>query len=361
MTEKTLENRTILVVSGNDGHARIDRQALKALGCANILQCADNRSVLKCLAHNTVDLILCDDHLQDMDGQKFVKTLKTNFLTSTVPVLMASVNHDQNAVLDAISSGCSGFLLRPYSLENLDKHISQARISSQAPGTVSVMLTKARNMRRRNRLTESRKIVERTMHRSPALAWFEEGSVLLMEKRWERAIEAFNKALSVNRVYAEAYEGLAHAWKGKGQTEKYLIYLKKAAAMYADQDRFMEVKTLFVEIIRQGDSVANPFFELGKSLWKGRDRKEAILALRRALKLTPHNEEVICTLAKAYHLQGEDERAVELLEKAIAEYGELELATRMLATLRHQDEEEPDGFITWVRRLVSGIQHRPAA
>lgn len=307
----------VVLASSHEGRQRIDRNMLKSLGAREIVTFERADKALEYIASGTVDLVLADEELADMSGPEFVQALRKAEPSLTLPVVMAAEDASEDFVLDAVASGCSGYIVRPYSLEVLQSQVGRAVKSSAVPGTVAVMLAKARAMRREGREAEAARRVRSTSRANPARKHFQQGQSALAEKRFDAAIRAYNRALAVNKAYAEAHEGLARAWQAKGDARRYLAHLKKAALCYAEQDRFIKVRTLFVEIVKSGETFKNPFFELGVALWDRGDYAEAVLAWRRAVKLTPGDDAVVACLAKAHYMLGRKEQGERVLNRAL--------------------------------------------
>ncbi|WP_161781621.1 response regulator [Desulfohalovibrio reitneri] len=303
---------TVLVVSENEARARLDRSMLKNLGAEEVNSFESGGQVLRHLEKNEADLVLCDRVLSDMPGTELINRLRD--VHHNLPVIMVSDKNHRNHVLDAVSSGCFGFLVRPYSQDALSQQINRAQRNARLPTAAAMMLAKARAMRR-----ESTRQAERTVtsyaRAHPARDHLEQGLDHLAAANYDQAVTSFKTALSLNRAYAEAYEGLARAWKAKGDKNAFLRLMSKAAWLYAEQDRFMEVKAIFGEVLKDGGSIENPFFELGKQLWKKELYRQAVLAWRRAVKLTPTCQKTVTCLAKAYIIMGYEDRAEDLLQR----------------------------------------------
>ena len=150
-----------------------------------------------------------------------------------------------------------------------------------------------------------------------AQKYYDMGCRQLVKQRYGQAIVLFNKAIKINELFAEAYHGLAEAYRGKGDGEKYAYYLKQAASTYAQFDRLEEVKELFIEILKVDSTATNPFNTLGVNLRRQDDYKGALRAYKQALELSPSDENIYFNMAKAYYLMGDDEHSVEVLTTAL--------------------------------------------
>lgn len=318
MTTPAYDFTNVLIVSANDGHARVDRDFLKK---SRILQpkiVASSAEAMQRLAKHGADLILCDGTLADMDGFDFIRTLKASKALADIPTLMVTTDNQRESVLEAVKLGCAGYLVRPYSQAAFLKHLAMARQTALF----------AREERKRTRL--ARRDIQAGRHdaaietleavaETPDLAprYFEEGMRLLAEQQYDPAIASFNKAVKLNALFAEAYLGLATAWQAKGNTDKARAYLRKAAAACARQRNYQELKERFVEHLKTDKDGFNPFFALGNEFMTDRDYGAALSSYIHAVDLAPKRGDVYVEMGKAYHFLRRPEHALKAVTKGL--------------------------------------------
>jgi len=162
-------------------------------------------------------------------------------------------------------------------------------------------------------------IVEELMEadKNPAEEYFEKGLNYLSQEKFGKAIIAFNKAIAMNEMYAEAYKGMADAYKGKGDMDNYQEYLTKAADIYAVQDSLDNVKELFIEILQNEPEAVNPFNRLGVKLRKEGDYGGAIKAYHQACTFTPNDPNLYYNMARAYTYAKDFESALNYTELSL--------------------------------------------
>lgn len=293
--------------------AAVSRQRLNLGSCF-----ASGMEAFSFLASSPCDLILCDTHIEDMDSRSFLRLLKKNAKLKHVPVVMVTAENDRNAVLDAIAAGCAGYILRPYSADTFDRHVGTALKLTAFTEIEEQQINDAKQLLAMGKYDDAIEEFEEiiAMHEE-AQQYYDMGCRYLLKQKYGKAIVSFNKAIKINELFAEAYQGLAEAFRSKGDIDKYKLYLKKAADTYAQFDRLEEVKELFIEILKMDSSAINPFNTLGVRLRRNGDLEGAVRAYLQALQISPSDENIFFNLSKAYYLLEERDKGMEALVTAL--------------------------------------------
>lgn len=310
--------RKTLVISNNVAHMEQDKASMRHFRMPPPRTFESGAEAFGYLAANSCDLILCDTVMDDMDARSFLRMLKKNPELRGVPVIMVTTANDRDSVLDAIAAGCSGYILRPYSPDTFERHVTLANQLTRYSEIEVKQLGDAKKMVEEGNYDEAIEEFEAIIAmQEEARKYYDLGCRYLVAKKYANSIVAFNKALRINDLYAEAYQGLAEAYLAKGEMEEYKRYLKLAAEKYAEFDRLEEAKSMFIEILKHDDQAPNPFNTLGVRLRKNSDFEGAIRAYRQALELTPKDEHIYFNMAKAYYFMGDNEQALENLGMAL--------------------------------------------
>ncbi len=318
---------------------------------------ANGREALEYLQNEAVDVILCDALLADMDGVEFIIRIRRTFPNRSLPVVMVTSENRRNKVLDAISAGCSGYILRPYSNTTFERHL-QIAFEMESFGEVDrLQAEEAKDMVAMSEFDDAIEAFEEIVfEEDEAQRYFDMGCTYLVECRYGRAIIAFNRAIKINRLFAEAYKGLADAWKGKGELAKYKEHLQTAMDIHARFDRFEETKKLFVEALKCDSDSPNPFNTLGVSLRRQGDYPGAFHAYQKALELTPSDENVYYNMAKAYYLAGMKREAAEAAASACRLNPGFSEGGKLYATITGRRWEAPDATAPAERREKSVLR-----
>lgn len=89
----------------------------------DVLEAADGGDALTILRDTVVDLILCDIDMPHMDGLEFVQHLAEVPNATGVPVVMITSEGGENHVLQALSCGAQGYIRKPFSVEDIRRHV----------------------------------------------------------------------------------------------------------------------------------------------------------------------------------------------------------------------------------------------
>lgn len=307
-----------LILSKVDDHVRRDRSSLKALGALSIEHEGDAAEAVSILHSAPPDVVLLDTTLGGVDAVEFLRQARDDPSLKDIPMVMDTADSRRELVLDAIAAGCAGYVIRPYSLDTFQRHISWALRTTSVAEIEQIQLAEAQDLLSAGSLDEAIEAFEEIVsEQNEAQKYYDIGMRALLKQKYGQAIISFKKAVKLNDLYAEAYQGLAEAYKGKGDLDSYTSFLQKAAEVYAQFDRMEEAKAIFIEILKHDAETPNPYNTLGVRLRKNGDVTGALRAYKQAIELTPHDENIFFNIAKAHFFMGEVEPAKEAVVKAL--------------------------------------------
>ncbi len=310
--------RQALVISANQGHARMDRQCLKQAGITQVRLVASSKEALRHLTKHGADLVLVDDRLDDGSGWEFLRTLKTHVSFKNLPVIMASAKGNREDVLLAIKLGCVGFLIRPYTLESFLKYVDMAGQAGNPLRTQLDNVAQGLDLAEAGNTAEAMQVLNTVLNvQDEAQHHYERGMRQLAALRYDQAIESFNAATRISTLMAEAHLGLARCWLAKGDEVRYRKALTQAAETCARAARFERYKNEFLDILRADSREFNPFLALGMRLGRGRDWEGAAFALQNALWLSPNDPKCHVEMAKVHHFRRQPELATRSVSQAL--------------------------------------------
>ncbi len=118
---------TILIVE-DDIHTRaLIRRMLHQIGLRSIVEAPDGRAGYAELLRTRPDLVLCDVHMEPVDGRAFLAHLREAKLPgiAETPVIFLTGDAQRDTVLFAKDHAINGYLVKPVSLADLKAHIDK--------------------------------------------------------------------------------------------------------------------------------------------------------------------------------------------------------------------------------------------
>ncbi|HET9240249.1 MAG TPA: response regulator [Oligoflexus sp.] len=108
---------TILVVDDNDDIVEITKTALQRFTKFKVLTASNGREALEALFHNSVDVIILDDHMPEMSGVEFFRIIRQRSIY--VPVIFLTGKPDETAREQQLSMGAFDYLEKPVKARDL--------------------------------------------------------------------------------------------------------------------------------------------------------------------------------------------------------------------------------------------------
>lgn len=116
-----LDNINVLVLDDNKHMRTLVQSILHALGVKNIRDANDAADAFKELQHFHADVIICDWHMEPLDGLDFVRLVRTakDSPNPYVPIIMLTGHTEHRRVVEARDAGVNEFLAKPISAKAL--------------------------------------------------------------------------------------------------------------------------------------------------------------------------------------------------------------------------------------------------
>lgn len=325
------------IFSSSAHNISLDRRCLIGLGAKKVSTYSSWEIAIREIDTDFLDFALVDEKLDDITGIECIARLKSH-VKKSVPMVIVTNDRRKDSVLDSISVGCGGYVLRPYSIQTLQRHLNAACHSATPDEIEMEMLEDARDLVSKGQFDDALECLEEIVEEEDqAVKYYNKGMGFLADEKYGKAIIAFNKAVAINEMYAEAYKAMADAYKGKGKTDKVQECLTKAADLYAVQEQMDKAKKVFIEILQNEPDAMNPFNRLGVKLRKDGDYQGAIRAYTQGLGITPNDPNLYYNLARAYMFAEDYPNARIAVKRSIDLDPDMEHAVALLARIQGKD------------------------
>ena len=100
---------------------RVLRQSEIPLG--NLYEASDGVEALEALKVNSVDLVLSDINMPNMDGLQLLAQIKSNPHWQEVRVVMITTEGNQTRVMEAVGLGAAGYVRKPFTPDQIKEKL----------------------------------------------------------------------------------------------------------------------------------------------------------------------------------------------------------------------------------------------
>lgn len=100
---------------------------LKLLGYTGpVYEASSGREALAVMRrHKDIECIICDWHMEDMDGFSFVKEVRKEKERDEVVILMASAESMTGRIEEVLKHGADDYLIKPFTTQDLQKKLDK--------------------------------------------------------------------------------------------------------------------------------------------------------------------------------------------------------------------------------------------
>jgi two-component system chemotaxis response regulator CheY len=121
----TDKNMKILIVDDFSTMRRIVKNILRQLDFVNIIEADDGSTALEALQQEKIDLVVSDWNMPKMTGLELIKVIRCDDALKHIPFLMVTAEAQQENIIEAVKSGVSNYIVKPFTAETLSQKINQ--------------------------------------------------------------------------------------------------------------------------------------------------------------------------------------------------------------------------------------------
>ncbi len=125
-----VENAKILIVDDFQMVRFMLKDVLKQLNMTNVEEAGDgrdafNRMVAAVKAGHPYDLVFCDWNMPEMDGMELLRLTRRTPGLATLPFILVTAESDKDAMFNALTSGATDYIVKPFSAFTLKSKIEK--------------------------------------------------------------------------------------------------------------------------------------------------------------------------------------------------------------------------------------------
>lgn len=284
----------VLLLSESEAMAALDRRALRDAGVDRVECLTSGVAAARMLAGLEPlpfafhpDVAVCSQRLSDMEGEQFCAILRLHPMLMDMPVLLILPHDSEVEQLRTLGCGASALLARPYSINLL-----KGQLDALAAARPSL-----EELEKAGRLTDTRAFDDALATYGILLKpvrqpedYFRVGMQCLEQRKWNSAINAFQRAMRGALIQGKAELGMAAAWRGKGDMAQYRQYLALAAATFVRARQWNRARAVYGRLLQEDPEARSPFLSAALQQIRQGDYDHAAEILSQGYEITPRQQ-----------------------------------------------------------------------
>jgi two-component system chemotaxis response regulator CheY len=361
---KMSNEESLLVVDDLPQMRDMLRAMLKKNGYANLSMADSGKHALTFIASKHIDLVMTDWTMPNMSGIELLKHIKGDPNLYRIPVLMISDERASDKVLYAVEEGADGFMVKPFSENDLIKNIKLALAKSASMGELNEKISEMQRLKLSKQYREALElgfeILKRGKNQRVALMTCEclyqveeydkaigmiadtdeksrssqhsnlLGKIHLSLKHYDQGIVALEQAVKINPLNYERKIDLAGAYLAAGrkaEAEKVLVGILNArptdlelvsiAQIYLDQDQMDKAGDCLKRTVDPIKETVPVFNNYAVALRRADRLEDATDIYLKCLRIDPNSDVLHYNLAVLYAKSGKFNEAKEAAANAL--------------------------------------------
>lgn len=378
---KKTAQKNLLVVDDYPEMRDITRVMLRDNGYANVLTADCGSRALTIIESRSISLVITDWNMPNMTGIELLTNLKSDPKYFTIPVVMISDERDAAKVLYAAEEGVDGFLVKPFSEQDLINSIRTALEKCNSKDEIEQKVVEMRRLKLSGNYQEALKagfeILDVKSHPRVLLMTCEclvklkqydkalsimadvdeedrtsqhaklLGQIHMNAGRYAQGILALEKAVNMNTLNndlkidlavacfanenIEEAERVIQSVMNNRPTDLNMVNIARIYLDRGDIDKAGSYLKLTVDPIKETVQVFNKYAVALRKLDRFEDAAEIY---RKCLKIEPESDILHYNLAVLYTKTSQPEEARKSLSEALRINPENEYASSLLSRLR---------------------------
>lgn len=113
----------ILIVDDSSTMRRIIINTLNKIGFRDLVEASNGREGIDRLANGDIEMIITDWNMPEMSGIDFIRHVRRQEESATLPVLMVTTNAAKDDIVQALQAGVNNYVIKPFTPETLREKI----------------------------------------------------------------------------------------------------------------------------------------------------------------------------------------------------------------------------------------------
>jgi tetratricopeptide (TPR) repeat protein len=315
-----MKNGVFLLVDENPYLLKELEGILKKSGIGNTLKANSADSAWTLIRKQPCHCVIASWEMADMSGLALLKILRADDKFRMTPFFLTDAAFTKVKVLRAGQAAVTGLIVSPY-----DQKTIQSKLSRLSEKGVPAIVQKAQSavdkgaaLMNAGNYEEALAVFEGLINESEnAEYYYNIGFIKTSKGEYTEAIDAFQKATELDRLFGKAYEAMGRTYKAMGKHDEARKCLQTAADLYMSKEKVEDAEEILNEILQISADSLNVFNSLGVLYRRKGDLKTSLRHYTRALRINPDEPYIHYNIGRVYLDMKNHEKAREYFENAV--------------------------------------------
>jgi two-component system chemotaxis response regulator CheY len=111
-------NKTIMTVDDSTSVRQMVSFTLKEAGY-DVIEACDGKDALSKISNASLNLVVTDLNMPNMDGIELIKNLRTNSKYKFIPIIMLTTESQDSKKMEGKAAGATGWIVKPFKPDQL--------------------------------------------------------------------------------------------------------------------------------------------------------------------------------------------------------------------------------------------------
>lgn len=307
------QNIGILVGEPSTTVANIIAKILTDNGYSKVAYSTDPEEIFTILKERDTDIALLDFDMTVAERFALLDRIATDRELYHLPMILMGRGAPVGIIDEAMRLGARDYINKPFTPYLLMVRLEKILFGPRKP--IRRPIFKDEGIAAPDAVHEELSHSSDSVLKQKALALklVQEGQNLLELRKYDKAIAKFAAAARVHMLFPEAYIGLAEAFRGQGNLERWGQFMGKAAETYAWLDKDDKAADIYTRARKADPQAPNPFKTVADHMAQQKDNRALTRLYTRAVEVDPQSDAARIGLARAQMENGDKDAAAKTL------------------------------------------------
>ncbi|MCD6388829.1 MAG: response regulator [Desulfobulbaceae bacterium] len=227
----------ILIVEDNQAMRKLLESMLYGLDYTNLMSAGDGAAAWKIIQEESIDIVLCDLLMPVMNGLELLHKIRASKEFYNLPFIMITGADNQSEIMYTLQAEVDYYILKPPNVGKLDDFLKKVIRQKMAPTMYEKAVTAGKFYYLNNNGQKALKCFDVATRHQPEnpMPYYYMGLIYKKDNDFEKAIEVFNKCVSLSRLYVNALIALAEIHNERNDDKILAKILAKVVLLIPDK------------------------------------------------------------------------------------------------------------------------------